>query len=351
MRRRKAQGYGPLVKAMAVLLYVDNFVPSLRTAMFLAGSGCKVSEGSIYNWISEASLRLLDLGFHEILCRALMASKVLNLDETFMTFDKKRSYIHVWTDEDWTLYHFSLNRGLAAHAEVSLFNTTTAIHSPLLKFCDATFSHDALSCYFSYEGNLHALCHAHLERDLTRFTEMKLWRWPDNFINFFRELNAVVEAAGGELPEEELKKRWLRRYKGLLTRAFNEMNGDEESRKGVPKQVFQKAEALRRRLEERWQEYLLWAIMRDVPYTNNLAERRLRMMKVREKVSNCFRNLEFARNWCLVRSFIQTAKNLGCVDGREALEALFQGKLPECITKAAAALPPLPAYYQVRYAG
>ena len=351
MRRRRAQGYGPGAKAMAVSLCLDNFLPSRRTTTFLAGLGINVSEGSIYNWIVEGSLRLQGLGFQVLLYRGLMSATVLNLDETYMKFDKKRTYIHTWTDEHWTLYHFSLNRGLLAHEEVCIHDLATGSLTPLLKCCTgSTMVHDAWSSYFRYEDNEHALCHAHVERELNKFAEMKFWRWPQKFIDFFRDLYKAVEDAGGAVTEEGFKKRWLRRYKRLLTNAFNEM-GEDESRKDVPGQVFQRADALRRRLEDRWREYLIWAIKKDVPYTNNLAERRLRMLKVRDKVSNCFRNLEFAMDWCLVRSYIQTAKNLGCVDAREALESLFSGQLHECITKAAANLPALPANWEVLYAG
>lgn len=350
MRRRKALGYGPSIKAMAVHLNVDNFVPSLRTTMFCAGLGCNVSEGSIYNWITEASLRLQELGYPAFLCRGLMSAKTLHLDETYMRFDKKRTYIHVWTDERWTLYHFSLNRGLRAHEEVGIYDLDTEILTPFLECCDGDMVHDAWGCYFKYKKNEHALCHAHVERELNKFAEMKVWNWAKNFITFFKDLYRAVEAAGGAVPEEEFKKRWLRRYKRLLTSGFNEMSDGEEARKEVPKQVFQKASALRTRLEERWWEYLVWAIKPNVPYTNNLAERRVRMMKVRDKVSNCFRDLEFARDWCLVRSYIQTARNLGG-DGREALECLFRGQLPECIMNAVADLPPLPDNCQVLYAG
>ena len=69
-----------------------------------------------------------------------------------------------------------------------------------------------------------------------------------------------------------------------------------------------------------------------VPFTNNRAENDLRMTKVQQKISGCFRSLEGARIFCLVRSYLLTCPDRTGLDPAEALRLLFEGKLPDFIS-------------------
>ena len=144
------------------------------------------------------------------------------------------------------------------------------------------------------------------------------------------EISKSVDAAGGCLAEKDAKK-FLVRYRTLLDEADQECPCPPE--KAKPKQGRQKksqARNLLERLRNFETETLRFMTTNDVPFTNNQGERDIRMTKVQQKISGCFRAMEGAKIFCRVRSYLSTCQKHG-VAPTEALRLLFDNKLPDFV--------------------
>ncbi|MCW5223072.1 hypothetical protein D5041_05540 [Verminephrobacter aporrectodeae subsp. tuberculatae] len=135
-----------------------------------------------------------------------------------------------------------------------------------------------------------------------------------------------MEAANGLAHRESLRQllRWIRRYRALLDegQALNPQRVKEPGKRGRAKQS--DAFNLLRHLRDHEQEVLRFARDLSVPFTNNLAERVIRMSKVKQKISGCFRTFAGAQSFCTIRSYLDTARKHG-VGMLEALRAAFNG--------------------------
>jgi transposase len=152
-------------------------------------------------------------------------------------------------------------------------------------------------------------------------------KWGQSVIDYLLGLNEEVEKWGGKLSKER-QEGVLKEYRKLLKR------GDKECPKPEPKPPGKRGRAakprsrnLLERLMEREDEVLRFITNEAVPFTNNQAERDLRMMKVQQKISGCFRSMEGAKVFCLIRGYISTCLKQG-MTASEAVNLVFQNKLP-----------------------
>jgi len=139
----------------------------------------------------------------------------------------------------------------------------------------------------------------------------------------------AVEQADGRLAPEEADL-WRRRYRELLQKAETECPPpDERQRKGKRGRLKRsKARNQLERLRDFEQDVLRFMEVENVPFTNNQGENDLRMTKVQQKISGCFRSLEGTKIFCRVRSYLSTCRKQG-LTATQALTLLFQGKNPE----------------------
>ena len=153
---------------------------------------------------------------------------------------------------------------------------------------------------------------------------------------FLQELNVSVIEAGGVLTTKEAKP-WFERYKIILEQGNKECPAvkppDPEpgakKKRGKVKQS--KSRNLLDRLINFQTETLRFAVEKEVPFTNNLGERVLRMEKVKQKISGCFKSLETAKQHAIIRSYLLTCaqQDVSCSDG---VKLLFQGTFPKFVT-------------------
>ncbi|MCU7898594.1 MAG: transposase, partial [Candidatus Thiodiazotropha sp. (ex Lucinoma aequizonata)] len=136
----------------------------------------------------------------------------------------------------------------------------------------------------------------------------------------------AVEDAGGCLPSDETE-RCRKRYRKLLEKAAIEcLSPDESQRNGKRGRLKRsKARNLLERLRDFEQDVLRFMDVESVPFTNNQGENDLRMTKVQQKISGCFRSMEEGKYFCRVRSYLSTCRKQG-MTATEALTLLFQGK-------------------------
>ncbi len=303
--------YGPIVRATAVYLMVAQHVPVARTAELLSQvCGAPVSTGWLAGLPAEAAGGLG--GFLGELRGQLRAEDVLHADETSARVSGATYWAHVASTDLLTLLDCHERRGIDAVNDMAV-----------LPFFKGVLVSDRYKTYWSIDGIEHALCAAHLLRDLASVASSPKHRgWADKMADLLVEAKDAVEAAvaGGR---DGLNTRELRlfraRYDRLLERGFAAVPERHQ-----PGSVHRDAYNLLCCFRDRRREVTRYWADPAVPATNNQAERDLRMVKLQRKISGCFRTFAGAKAFCAVRSYLQTARKHG-VDGLDILVQLFKG--------------------------
>jgi transposase len=146
-------------------------------------------------------------------------------------------------------------------------------------------------------------------------------------IVLLKETNKATNEAGGCLATAQ-SEHYRKRYRDLLREAELECPPPEETgKKKRGKTARSKARNLLERLRDFENETLRFMVDQNVPFSNNQAESDLRMTKVQQKISGCFRSMDGAKIFCLIRSYLSTCRKQG-VTASDALRLLFQGKCP-----------------------
>ena len=189
--------------------------------------------------------------------------------------------------------------------------------------------HDHWKPYYRYDGCIHCLCNAHHLRELERAWEQDSQQWAKQMQELLLKINKDVQDAGGML-ESDVAEKHKNRYRDLLMEADKECPPpDESQRKGKRGRIKRsKARNLLERLRDFENDTLRFMEDELVPFTNNQGENDIRMTKVQQKISGCFRSEDGAAIFCRVRSYISTCRKQG-VSASEALDLLFNGEWPE----------------------
>ncbi len=312
----KAVQYGTGIKAHSVYMSQFQLVPYNRVQDHFADQlNVPVSEGSIFNFNNEA-FRLLD-DFENMAKSELAASDVAHADETGINIGGKRRWLHCASNDGWTFYYPHEKRGKEAMDDIGI----------LPKF-KGILCHDHWKPYFKLDCT-HALCNAHHLRELTRAWEEDGMQWAKTMQTLLETINQKVNDAGGALDAQESDKYRLQ-YRELIKQAKIECPEPSGPRKKGKRGRIKKSKSrnLLERLREFEQETLRFMDNVRVPFTNNLGENDIRMTKVQQKISGCFRSMEGAKIFCRIRSYLSTCRKHG-VKASEALDLLFNGKLPD----------------------
>jgi len=177
----------------------------------------------------------------------------------------------------------------------------------------------------------HALCNAHHLRELTRAFEQDGQKWAQDLSTLLVTINNKVIDAGGVLNAKDARK-YRREYQKIINQGEIECPEPVRPKKKGKRGRIKKSKS--RNLLERLRDYendtLRFMENGQVPFSNNLGENDIRMTKVQQKISGCFRSIDGARIFCLVRSYLSTCRKQG-IKSSHALELLFKGKLPEFV--------------------
>ena len=326
---KAAVQYGPGVRAHAVYLVNYQLLPYRRAAELLKDFfACLISPGSLRGIIAECAGRAL-LTEVEIKQR-LGQSEVIHVDETGLRVEGAGSYVHVASTERLTHYACDTRRGKAAMDEIGILPAFRGVSV-----------HDGWPAYTYYYQCRHALCGAHLLRELTYIEEShphQRGEWAEPLAKLLLEMKAAVERARGAghaaLGEQE-QAEFFGRYDGLVRRGL-ELNPERTTRRrqSGPKATAKpgrgrigqtEARKLVARLERRREEVLRFMTDFAVPFENNQAERDLRMVKLQQKIGGCFRTGQGAREFCRLRSVISTMRKQGH-GVLESLERMLGGQ-------------------------
>jgi len=310
--------YGNGVKAHAVYLSQYQLMPYERMQEYLSDHfSLPISPGSIANWNREAYEKLEI--FEQNLRQKLINSERVHGDESGVNVNGKGWWVHVNSDDYWTLLYLHKKRGKEAMDEGIL---------PHYKgFC----CHDGYRSYYIYKDLIDCLCNEHHKRELENVCDTEEnHQWAEELQKFLLDLNEKVNTAGGALNEKDQQQQ-RKIYREILAKGEKECppppekKPDKNGKKKRGRLKRSKARNLLERLLEREDEVLRFMTHKNIPFTNNLGERDLRMIKVQQKISGCFRSEEGGMIFCRIRSYLGSAKKQN-FSPHFAILSLFEGK-------------------------
>lgn len=306
--------YGDGIKAYIINLLVCQMI-SLNRVQKLVKTliGALISEATLLNFV----LRLhYALEIWESKARErLLKCPAMNVDETSLRVDKENQWIHVYSGDDITLKFLHPSRGSEAINAIDI-----------IPRYDGVIIHDCWSSYLMYDHCEHGLCGSHLLRELTYVIDSNEYSWALNMKALLQEICKKVSKRKKKRLSEEEYANLQKRYRNILTRGEKELPAipaKPEGKRGV--MAKSDAHNLWERLRDYESAVLLFSKRSDVSFTNNRAERDLRMAKVKQKISGCFRNELYAQAYCRISSYLQTMANKGC-NPLIAIQMAFAGK-------------------------
>lgn len=310
--------YGADLKAHAVYLSQYQLLPYNRVEQYFRYEVfIAISQGSLYRFNQEAYQTLYR--FDTWVKIKLAHSTLLHADETGININGKLHWLHAAINEKYTYFYPHENRGNKATEAIGILSNFKG-----------TLCHDHWKPYFYYECT-HSLCNAHHLRELERAFEQDHQQWAKAMQVLLCEMNNATNANGGTVDEVAIDG-YYQRYQAILEDAQKECpapvieNGEGKKKRGRVKRS--KARNLLERLINFQQETLRFMKELDVPFTNNLAERHIRMTKVHQKISGCFRSMDGAYIFCRIRSYLSTCQKHD-ISATEALNLLFEAKTPQ----------------------
>ena len=299
--------YGTGIQTIATYLIAGQAVPYARASQLLYDLfGVQLSPASIAGFAARCSQELA--GWETTLKAALVKTRVLHQDETGMRVGTSGWWVHVCATEQFTHYGAHLKRGREGMDAIGI--------APLFEGISV---HDALPSYQGYQFT-EALCNVHHLRDLTFIEEELEQEWAKDMKVLLLDMKEVVEQARARgQPELEIAvlTPLLTRYEQIVQAGYQINPLIEKPPKtkqykrlpGRPKQS--PARNLLDRFSTRKWDVLRFLLDLTVPFDNNQAERDLRMIKVQQKMSGCFRTEEGIQTFCRIRSYLSTLRKQG----------------------------------------
>lgn len=309
--------YGSQVKRLATYLRTEQFIPYERSRQLMADLfELPISTGSLQNFVKAAAEQVKPAT--TAIKEAITKVEVGHADETGFYINGQRYWLHTVSNEELTCFEPHQSRGQKATDEIGIL--------PQFR---GTLVHDAWATYFKYKLLCHALCNAHHLRDLTAISENGQQHWAALMILFLlgakQQVDTAYQAGKTELPAVQIE-RIHQLYDAIVWLGFDENplpnTQPPPGKRGRPKKT--KGRNLVERFANHKEAVLRFIHDFKVPFDNNLAERDIRMMKVQQKISGCFRSWQGAEQFCLLRTYISTIRKQG-LNVWEALGSLFDG--------------------------
>ena len=310
--------YGPRLKGTAVYLSQYQLIPFERTAEILRDlHGCEsFSQGTLANFHADCAARLEPV--EAVILQQVADSPVAGFDETGVRATGSLHWLHTVCTKMLTWYYAHKKRGSEAMDAAGV-----------LPSFQGRAIHDFWKSYLKYDCP-HALCNAHLLRELVFLHEQHKQVWAKAMIDHLLAIKqAVANARTAQLqalPDTE-KVSLIARYNRIVEEGYAENPRAQPpsgpKRRGRPKQS--KALNLLDRFRDHCPSILAFLHDFAVPFDNNQAERDLRMMKVRQKISGTFRSFDALENFCRIRGYVSTARKNG-LTALDALRRTFLGK-------------------------
>jgi transposase len=309
--------YGNGLKAFAIHLIISQMVALNRVQKQIAAMIGKV--------ISEASLLKFVLRLYQALeaweaeaRKSLLQAPSIHVDETSFRVEGKNHWIHVYSSGGTTLKLLHRKRGKEAIVGLDIIPKYGGV-----------IIHDCWASYLAYDHCGHGLCGSHLLRELAFIVDSNGYRWARNIKRLLQETCRIVSKREDKCLTDKEYANLQKRYRNILTRGRKELPVIPPKPQGKRgKMAKSDAHNLWERLKKNETAVLLFAKDQHVPFTNNRAERDLRMAKVKQKISGCFRKEQYARAYCRISSYLQTMACQG-VNPLVAIQLALAGTVSE----------------------
>ncbi len=292
--------YGAGIKAYALNLLIAQMLSLKRVQQSLQTLLEQlISEATILKYVQQLHLALEK--WEQTAIERLLMLPALHVDETSLRVEKQNQWIHVCSGGEITLKFLHEKRGQEAMQAIGVIPRYGGV-----------IIHDCWASYLAYEHCGHGLCGAHLLRELAFIVEADGYAWAKN-------MKRLLQQTCLQVAQRKRKKITARQYHNLQKRFRNILTRGERELPPVPRRQTGKrgriaksdAHNLWERLKAHQSAVLLFARDPHVSFTNNRAERDLRMSKVKQKVSGCFRKAQYAEAYCRISSYLQTMANRG----------------------------------------
>jgi transposase len=301
--------YGPQIRAWGVYLNQYQIVSVERTCQTLCEAfGCSISQGTLLGWVQEASKRLRVT--MEQIKQALLKCKLVHPDETGIHLGKKLHWLHNVSTCFLTYLAWHPKRGRLAMDAIGI-----------LPQYQGRIMRDRLSSYDHYNCD-QSICGAHLLRDLMAVWEQFKQKWARAMHRLLVAINKVAyswRSRGASCVPKEIRDRWVARYFRILALGYAAQPPPVPRPPGKRGRMGQsEPKNLLDALLHRAHQVLAFLDNLTIPFTNNQAERDLRMVKVQQKVAGTFRSEDGVTAYCSIRSYLSTMHK----QARPLLEAL-----------------------------
>lgn len=314
--------YGEQIKGIAVYFNQYQLLPYSRCIEALKDLyGAELCEGSLLNFNNQthAALESTERQIKAVLQQA----DVLNVDESGIRVEGKLHWVHSASTERLTFYQHHPKRGHEAMDEIGLLPEYTG-----------KLVHDHFKAYFRYTNCLHGTCNSHHLRELAFLVDHNHLQWAGEMARLLVIIKRAVDRAKNQQHTElnpKLQRLFSQRYDDLVESGLKQDVCLEVTRlqPEIPKKRGRKKQSKAKNLLDRLEHYktdtLRFMTDFSVPFDNNQAERDIRMVKLKQKVSGTFRSQEGAALFFRIRGYLSSAKK----QGHKMLEALtlcFQGQ-------------------------
>lgn len=298
----QAVQYGKRIKSQMVYFHEYQLLPLERTTeTFHDLYHQDLAEDTILSACRELAQKVAPVQ-EAVKDHLTYAAEVVRFDESGARVIGKLHWFHVSCTERLTYYAVHAKRGKLAMNAIGIL--------PNFK---GRAIHDDLPSYFPY-GCAHGLCNAHHLRSLEFLLERQPQAWVKKLKELLLEIKAAVEKAVSKAKTRLSAKtlaNFSSRYDAILKQGFKQCPSpaepeEQKPKRGRPKQSF--AKNLLDRLRDHKEAVLAFMYDFNVPFENNLAERDIRMLKVKQKISGCFRSFRGAEIFCIIRGYISTAR-------------------------------------------
>ena len=304
--------YGPRVRALAMYLIARQHLPYERTAeLFADWLGAPISTGTLAAYLARGAEDLQE--FLDEVHRQLISAPVAFFDETGARVDGRLRWLHASSTDTLTLYALHDKRGQEG-----------IDHAGVLPRFRGIAVHDGLKAYRRYTDAAHALCNAHHLRELQAAIEQDpdgAQSWARQMDRLLRDLQRAVVTATDD-GHDQLDILQLAGYRAAYEQIIatgyreNPLNTIRTGKRGFIAQA--PTRNLLCRLDEHREDVLRFAHDFRVPFDNNLVERDIRMVKLQQKISGCWRTSTGADQFLALRAYLSTARK----QGRHVLDAL-----------------------------
>ena len=301
--------YGENMQALMTYLTNYQLLPLERATEIISDIiGQKVSEGTLVNVNNRVSKKLKEV--ETSIKQQLIDSPVVHFDESGIRCDGKTRWLHSASTEQLTYYAVHEKRGAEA-----------AEYIGILPNFNGTACHDHWTPYYTFDSCSHSECNAHNLRNLKGVYENYKYKWAEDIASLLIEIKRRVDALKSEgqieMNPEEINK-YDATYKDIIAEGKLECPVPLDEKTGKPKK--NAGHRLLARLEKYDIETLSFMYDFDIPFDNNLAERDIRMVKLRQKISGSFRGKESPNVFCRIRSYISTCRK----NGQRVMESLVK---------------------------